>query len=84
MSETPRSNTYAGLLASMPQLGAMFGEMVAMERELAAAKLLLGEYVETHPAAPGRAARDRDSMMKQSANKPLAPAQECATMRGDG
>ena len=65
MSETPRSNKYAGLLASMPQLGAMFGEMVAMERELAAAKLLLGEYVETHPAAPGRAARYRESMISQ-------------------
>jgi hypothetical protein len=39
MSETltPRSNKFAGLLASMPQLGAMYGEMVAMEHELAAA-----------------------------------------------
>ena len=37
MTPTPRSSTFAGLLASMPQLGAMYGEMVAMERELAAA-----------------------------------------------
>jgi len=35
-NETPRSNRYAGMLASMPQLATMFGEMVTLERELAA------------------------------------------------
>jgi len=33
---TPRSNQYTGMLASMPQLATMFGEMVTLERELAA------------------------------------------------